>query len=285
MIGPARGRKTPLAPEQLDALVSAAGREFPRVRAAFAEAGFALFKRKPGHRYAPKLSRKRVNKLRTPLEDDKFMAMARDIVEPRLTVLGYDRLYTLYQALRSTIAAVPGSEPIELLEVGVYKGGSSWFLAFAGSTLAPGRVRLTAVDTFEGHSTLDLPGGSEGPHRPASFADTGYEQVREYLSSFDFVEVVKGRIQDVAGRLEARRIHLAHVDVDIYAPTRFTLDFLAQRMAPGGAIVVDDYDFKTCAGVKQAVDEFAAERGAAFFKLAPGNGQCCLVLTRPPKGN
>jgi hypothetical protein len=137
------------------------------------------------------------------------------------------------------------------------------------------------VDTFEGHSPLDLPEGSEGPHAPASFADADYEQVRDYLSPFDFVEVVKGRIQDVAARLPVTRVTLAHVDVDIYAPTRFTLGLLAGRMAPGGAIVVDDYDFKTCPGVKQAVDEFAAERAASFFKLAPGNGACCLVPTRP----
>lgn len=285
MLEPARRRRTPLAPAELDALVSAVRRDFPRVRSAFAEAGFALFKRQPGHRYAPKVSRKRANKLRTPLEDDEFMALARDVVEPRLTVLGYDRLYTLYHALRSAIAAAPGGAPIELLEVGVYKGGSSRFLALAASSLAPERVRLTSVDTFEGHSPLDLPEGSEGPHRPESFADTGYDEVRDYLSPFDFVEVVKGRIQDVAGRLESRRLQLAHVDVDIYAPTRFTLDFLADRIAPGGAIVVDDYDFKTCPGVKQAVDEFAAERHSSFFKLPPGNGQCCLVSTRPSEGS
>jgi macrocin-O-methyltransferase TylF-like protien len=274
-----RGASGSGSPEHLEALVKTALREFPRFRSALAKEGFALFKKKPGHRYVPKVSRKLVNKLRTPLEDGHFMALAMEVVKPGRTSLDYGRLYTLYEAFRNVIAAAPEDEPIELLEVGVYRGGSSYFLASAARRFAPNRVRLVAVDTFEGHSARDLPEGSEGPHRPSVFGDAAYEEVCEYLSQFEFVEVVKGRVQEVAAAIATRPVHLAHVDVDIYAPTLFTLELLEERMARGGVIVVDDYDFKTCPGVRKAVDEFTSRKGKSFFKLALGNGQCCLVLT------
>jgi O-methyltransferase len=272
----------PVPDEVLETLATAAARDFPRARDALDDAGYALFKKRRGHRYLPKESRKVANKLLTPLDNEQFAALATEVVESGRTKLGYDRLYTLYQALESVAAASPAGERVELLEVGVYRGGSSFFLAGAAARLAPQRTRLVAVDTFAGHEAVDLPEGQEGAHQPSAFADVTYEDVARYLSPFEFVEVHEGRIQDAVGTVP-QRVHLAHLDVDIYAPTRFALELVADRMVPGGVVIVDDYDFKTCPGVRRAVDEFMSRRAPLFFKLAPGNGQCCLVATGPAR--
>jgi O-methyltransferase len=225
-------------------------------------------------------ARERRGKLRSPLDDLDFATLATEVIEQRRSLLGADRLHTLYQALQNVVASAAEAERIHLVEVGVYRGGSACFLARAARELAPGRVRMVAVDTFEGHSALDLPDGPEGPHHPSAFADTSYEDVAAYLSELDFVELIKGRIQDVGAPLLDRPVHLAHVDVDIYAPTAYALQLVDDRRVEGTTIVVDDYGFVTCPGVKKAVDEFVAARAGRFFKLALGTGQCCLVAMR-----
>jgi hypothetical protein len=269
-------------PPEVAALLRAAERDMPGLRAALDQEGFAFFKKKPGYGYVRKDTRKHLRKVRSPREDPDFAALADEVVEHKRTLLGHDRLYTLYQTLQNVLASTGEDEALELLEVGVYRGGSSYFLANAARRLTRQRIHFVAVDTFEGHSAVDLPEGSEGPHEPSSFAGTSYDEVCEYLVGFDFLEVVKGRFQDVATTIAGREIHLAHVDVDIYAPTSFALRFLGDRLVQGGAVVVDDYGFVTCPGVKKAVDEFVSENSDRFFKLTLETGQCCLVATGPP---
>lgn len=61
------------------------------------------------------------------------------------------------------------------------------------------------------------------------------------------------------------RIALLHVDVDVYQPTRFTLESLYDRVVPGGIVVLDDYP--TVAGATRAVDEFLVGRNVTIQKL------------------
>jgi O-methyltransferase len=53
-------------------------------------------------------------------------------------------------------------------------------------------------------------------------------------------------------------IALLRLDTDWYASTRHELEHLYDRVAPGGVIVIDDYDYWE--GSRKAVDEFVAER-------------------------
>jgi macrocin-O-methyltransferase TylF-like protien len=268
-----------VSPETVAALVKETAAADPDgLKSALKESGYALFEKKPSHHYVPDYYGKLASKLRSPLEDREFFALAQKVVKAGRTFLDYNRLYTLFQGVQNVVAATD-DDPIRLLEVGVYLGGSSYFIASAAQIVAPGRVQFVGVDTFEGHSALDLADGREGRHGPGTFGDTTLESVAEYLSPFDFADLVQGRIQDVRDQLGDRRWHLAHLDVDIYEPTSFALSFLDSRLAPRGVIVVDDYGFVTCEGVKRAVDEFAEERACRYFKLELDSGQCCLIAT------
>jgi hypothetical protein len=279
-----RAASDPSSPSAVASLVrEAAERDPAALKASLESEGYALFAKQPQHHYVPSYYGNRFRKLRSPLEDPEFFPLAQKVVDERRTFLYYNRLYTLYQSVHNALAGRNGG-PLDILEVGVFKGGSSYFLASLARRLAPGRARLVAVDTFEGHSALDLPAGREGRHAPETFGNTSYESVASYLSEFDFAEVKKGRIQDVAESLGDRRWHVAHLDVDIYEPTAFTLSFLEDRIVPGGIIVVDDYNFTTCPGVKKAVDEFAERSSGRFFKLDLDSGQCCLIALAPTNG-
>jgi len=65
------------------------------------------------------------------------------------------------------------------------------------------------------------------------------DEGREYLYRFSFVTVVEGRLQDRASSIPPTQ-HLLHLDVDLYAPTRFGLDLAVDRLIDGGIVVVDD---------------------------------------------
>lgn len=206
-----------------------------------------------------------------------FFAAAEEARKNGRSLLYYDRLYTLYQSLENVARRLPKEQMVRILEVGVYKGGGSYFLASLAKTMAKGTVEQFAVDTFEGHSAKDLPQGKEGGHVPTQFNATGFEDVREYLSVFPSIKVLAGRIQDVVPQLGSREFDLIHLDVDIYEPTLFSLEQFGNSMQPGGIIVVDDYGFKTCPGVRKAVEEYIASNPSLFLRFELLTGQCLLV--------
>lgn len=169
----------------------------------------------------------------------------------------FDRLYTLWQAVRRAPAGLP------IVEVGAYLGGSAKFIAesFLTRGMAP---RFYVCDTFSGHARTDDV-RDPAPHREGGkFQNTSPETVAAYLAPHENVELVVGDIFETAPRLLAQEPAFAfvHIDVDVYPPTDFCLRFFAPRLAPGALLVVDDYGFVTCPGAKTAVDEFIAANPA-----------------------
>ncbi len=65
-----------------------------------------------------------------------------------------------------------------------------------------------------------------------------------------------------------------HVDVDLYEPTRNSLEFFWPRLAPGGILSCDDYGLTQFPGARQAVDPWR-DQAAFFFELPLGG--CFLV--------
>jgi SAM-dependent methyltransferase len=250
----------------------------PQLRDAFRRVGLELREQVPDHHYVHVYYGRSAKKLHSGMQDDEFFPLGKEVWEQGRTYLYYDRLYTLYQAVRNVVRQFPSAK-LRFLEAGVYRGGSAYFLARVAERYGRDQVHLTAVDTFEGHSGEDLPTGKEGVHSVDKFRETSVDAVREYLSQFPFVDVVQGRIQDIAPSLDVD-VHFIHVDVDLYEPTRFTLEFAADRLVPGGMAVVDDYGFITCPGAKQAVDEFVDEHAEHFVAHRLDSGQCLLVRTR-----
>jgi hypothetical protein len=232
------------------------------------------FKRKPSHHYVPNYYGRSARKQIDIRELPRFGALAKETIDGGSSYLYYDRLFTLYTALENVARRASG--PTHMAEVGVFRGGTSVFLARASQALGL-ECALHCVDTFEGHAPEDL-GAFDTEHKAGHFAETSYERVKALLAPFPFVHVYKGRIQDESAKLAAHSFSFVHLDVDIYEPTRFGLEFFGARLTPGGVIVVDDYGFTSCPGAKQAVDEYAAGH-PNFFVLPLLTGQIVLVNT------
>ena len=184
-------------------------------------------------------------------ELDGFGEIAGEVIEAGRTGMSYDRLYTLWQAVEAAPPDVPA------IEIGTYMGGSARFISQAFQ--AHGRTpRLYVCDTFAGHADTD-PEIDTSHHDAGKFENVTAEDTAAYLSGYPELEMVVGDIAETSARLDEDAYGLVHLDVDVYPTTAFCLRHFAPRLAPGAVMVVDDYATVTCPGVKQAVDEFAAE--------------------------
>jgi predicted O-methyltransferase YrrM len=158
------------------------------------------------------------------------------------TLLGLTKLSSLYRYLKMS-APIVGA----IAELGVYKGGAAKLIA----TVVPDK-KLYLFDTFEGMPNEQF----IDKHKAGDFDDTSIEEVSHLLQGLTNIVFRKGYFPDTAKGLEAERFAFVHIDGDLYQSTLDALTFFYPRMTKGGIIVLDDYEWPHCPGVKQAIDEF-----------------------------
>jgi predicted O-methyltransferase YrrM len=214
-----------------------------------------------------------VRKLRNPLGaalDPAFLAIVHPVVSQQRTLLGYDRLYVLWQAVRNTAhLALP------VVEIGTFRGGSARVLAGALQALGAAPPELHVIDTFEGHLDRQVTSQDSARQR-GKFADTSFEDVRRYLADLPGTVIHQGDATRVVRAWPERRYSFVHLDVDLFEPTRDCLAYFAERLAIGGVVVVDDYGASSCPGVARAVSELLA-RDPAFQQWETMTEQIVLV--------
>jgi hypothetical protein len=185
------------------------------------------------------------------------------------TMTSVERLFALYKAVRWVVEArVPG----DLVECGVWRGGSMMLVAL--TLLALGRTdrRLVLYDTFEGlpkpdeDLDVDLWGNRaiDGwrPHRKtdesSSWAYASLDEVRAHMVSTGYpmerVSFEKGLVEKTIPESAPDRIALLRLDTDWYESTRHELDHLFPRLSKGGVLIIDDYGHFR--GARRAVDEY-----------------------------
>lgn len=104
------------------------------------------------------------------------------------------------------------------------------------------------------------------------YRDDLYEHVSAQLDRFgspvdgERIHLVRGLFEETLPTLGITQIAFAHIDCDWYDPVRYCLAETARRLAPGGVIVIDDYN--DYGGCRTAVDEFLAANGD--FYMTPG---------------
>lgn len=176
-----------------------------------------------------------------------------------------DRKWTLREYARQ-VDPLPG----DMAECGCYQGASAVFMLQASS-----HGTLFLFDSFQGLSEPDSHDAQdkEGVRNwEAGDMESSEAALRRNLDSFDGFVVLPGWIPERFNDIADNRFRLVHVDVDLYQPTRDSLEFFYPRLVEGGVIVMDDYGFLTCPGAKRAADEFAASIGKRVLHLPTGQG-------------
>jgi hypothetical protein len=154
----------------------------------------------------------------------------------------------------------------DIIECGVFRAGVTLVMADALRSSGSAKI-IHGFDSFEGMPEAlnqdALPTGQIVYHQGV-LSQTSLAMVMQKMKVFghqDRVIFHKGFFQDsMPGVIMAdSRLSFVLVDCDQYAGTKYCLEFLYNKVNPGGMILIDDYflpENLDTPGVKIAVDEF-----------------------------
>ncbi len=186
------------------------------------------------------------------------------------TVTTPPRIFSLIEAVKHiTNNDIPG----DIVECGVWKGGSMMAVAHTLRRLKDERRHLFLFDTFEGFpppgsKDVSFEGetaehylagqareerGSRWCYAPWGEVSAGMDRVG-YKK--DHIHLVKGRVEETIPDQAPERIALLRLDTDWYESTHHELMHLYPRLSSGGVLIIDDYGHWR--GAREATDEYIA---------------------------
>jgi Macrocin-O-methyltransferase (TylF) len=183
------------------------------------------------------------------------------------TMTSWERLYALYQSVQYTVEnRIPG----DLVECGVWRGGSMKLVAHVLRSLGDTTRTLFLYDTFEGMTEpepavdIDFSGNQavkdwhEIQRRGVKWAYAPVEEVHEIIASSGYpmekVKLVKGRVEETIPATSPASIALLRLDTDWYSSTKHEMEHLYPKLSPQGILILDDYGHYQ--GARRGVDEY-----------------------------
>jgi O-methyltransferase len=192
------------------------------------------------------------------------------------TMTSVERLAVLEQAIRHICRyRIEGA----VVECGVGLGGSMMAAAYVLRELGETEREIYLFDTFSGmpeptDEDLSIRGkkaivqyrkrSRTGKTNWICYSREDVEATME-RSGYDFcrLHLIKGMVEDTLPPCDIDRIALLRLDTDWYNSTRAEMRVLYPKLAPGGLLIVDDYN--RWLGSRKAVDEYLAENGVRMF--------------------
>jgi hypothetical protein len=169
----------------------------------------------------------------------------------------------------------------DIVECGVWKGGSMLLIARKLARMGDTGRDLFLFDTFEGMSEptgedvsavdhtragdlLEVADRTEGDN---VWCYSPIDEVRSNLQKsaypMDKMHFIKGKVEETLPEPSIGPIALLRLDTDWYESTRHELETLYDKLVPGGLLIIDDYGHWS--GSRKAVDEFIAIRKLPIF--------------------
>jgi O-methyltransferase len=185
------------------------------------------------------------------------------------TATSRERMQALYA---STHYVIDEEIPGDLVECGVYRGGSVMLMLGVLKERGISGRRVWMHDTFEGMTEatefdVDLLGISatqamdEGrANKEASdvWCYAPFDLVRANVQTIGYpmqmVEMVKGPVESTIPGRAPQTISLLRLDTDFYESSLHELQHLYPRVSQNGVLIIDDYGHWQ--GCQKAVDEF-----------------------------
>ena len=184
------------------------------------------------------------------------------------------RFYSLYQTLKNILSKYPNQN---IVECGCFNGCSTYIIA---KLLEKNKFekKFYIFDSFVGLSDFakeDLT--KEKQHQPiANYFKANEKQFNDIFNQFPFISIKKGWIPSRFEEIKNEKFSFINIDVDLYEPTRDSLDFFYPRLINGGCIHLDDYNLREWPGNKIALDSFLNKNKVNFFYQLPLGGAFIL---------
>lgn len=226
-----------------------------------------------------------VNKLAKPFgyglirQDTGFSELELEIFErvAPFTMTSKARLAGVIDAVQYIVAnQIPG----DIVECGVWRGGSMMAAALMLKKLGDTSRKLHLFDTFEGmpppsgfdlaydgraaQEILDQTTRKEGP---GVWAIASFEDVRKNLMGIGYpqenLRFVQGKVEDTLPQNAPASIALLRLDTDWYESTQHEMLHLYPRLSNRGVLIIDDYGHWQ--GSRKAVDEYFLKQSRRPF--------------------
>lgn len=119
-------------------------------------------------------------------------------------------------------------------------------------------------DSFEG---LSEPWDIDWSYWTKNNLTCWLEIVKDNLKEFKNAEYYKWWIPERFNEVKDLAFSFIHIDVDLYEPTKDSIEFFYERLEKWWVLVCDDYGFSTCPGAKLAMDEYAQKYSLEVLEL------------------
>jgi len=204
-----------------------------------------------------------------------------------MTTIG--EMFSLYNAVCYIVNnAITG----DIVECGVWKGGSSMVSAITLLKLSNLDKVLYLYDTFEGmsapsindyhimHGTSAEKVLSEHNKKNNPWCYSCLEETRKNMLSTGYPEknivFIKGKVEETLPATVPNQIALLRLDTDFYESTYHELIHLFPKLVRGGVMIIDDYD--SWAGQKKAVDKYFKENNVCMLLNKAGKSRIGIKL-------
>lgn len=187
------------------------------------------------------------------------------------TMTSIARMYSMYKA---TEYVINNNIPGDIVECGVWKGGSMMVSALTLLKMNDSKRILYLYDTYEGMNKPTEKDIRNYDNKPAlniwkksqekSFNRWDYAPLDEVIKNLysikypnENIKFIKGKVEDTIPNVIPEKIALLRLDTDFYESTYHELVHLYPRLSKNGVLIIDDYGYWK--GQKEATDQYFKE--------------------------
>ncbi len=158
----------------------------------------------------------------------------------------------------------------DVVECGVWRGGSSMVMAKKLSELQNTDRQLFMYDTYDGMSEPtenDLQYDGQDAQNMLETSDKEIDQIWCYSALDDVrlnmqktgfplnkINFVQGKVEDTIPNVIPKKIAILRLDTDWYESTKHEMEHLFPLLVKGGVLIIDDYGHWQ--GARKAIDEY-----------------------------
>lgn len=195
------------------------------------------------------------------LYDEKFLEVTKECAgihnfEYDINANSFARMHILRQLAKDNNSA-------NFAEAGIYAGMSVFYVAeFCNKD-------FIAIDSFKG---LSKPGEHDTDYFKEFDLAVDKSYAEKTLAKYKNVKIYDGWIPEILNHLPELEYSYVNIDVDLYEPTKNSIEYFWNRLVRGGVMILDDFGSQKTLGAKKAALELLPTQK----KLELDTGQCIV---------